>query len=283
MFYSQANYSSTPQWNETKYILLNNLNDALTMTIKDWNEHRPDSDLGVASFDLKSLADDGQQENVSSDIVYDGKPRGQLKFDAVYFPVLKESKLPDGTVEPIPETKSGVVRLVIHQAKELDPRGQQINPFAAVSLNGKKIHQSQTLKRTPNPVWERPVEFLVTDKTNAMVGVSIVDDNSIVSDTSLGYVNVKLIDILEANAKGQDWFPLSNAKSGRVRLTAEWKPVLMTGAINGAGSYTPPIGVVRVHFKRASDLKNVEAMTGGKSDPYARVLHAGIVIARTQV
>lgn len=36
-------------------------------------------------------------------------------------------------------------------------------------------------------------------------------------------------------------------------------------------------------FKRAKDLKNVEALTGGKSDPYARVLHAGIVVARTLV
>lgn len=66
-------------------------------------------------------------------------------------------------------------------------------------------------------------------------------------------------------------------------MTAEWKPVLMTGAINGAGTFTPPIGVVRVLFKGARDLKNVEALTGGKSDPYARVLHGGIVIARTQV
>lgn len=175
------------------------------------------------------------------------------------------------------------MRLVIHQAKELDPRGQQINPFVAVSLNGKKIHQSQTLKRTPNPVWERPTEFLVTDKASAVIGISVIDDNSIVADTHLGNVNVKLNDILDANAKGQDWFPLSNAKSGRVRITAEWKPVLMAGAINGAGMYTPPIGVVRVHFKGARDLKNVEALTGGKSDPYARILHGGIVIARTQV
>lgn len=183
----------------------------------------------------------------------------------------------------LPFAETGVVRLVIHQAKELDPRGQQINPFVSVALNGKKIHQSQTLKRTPNPVWERPAEFLVTDKASAVIGLSILDDNSIVSDTKLGNVKVKLTDIFEANAKGQDWFPLSNAKSGRVRLTAEWKPVLMTGAINGAGTFTPPIGVVRVLFKGARDLKNVEALTGGKSDPYARVLHGGIVIARTQV
>jgi hypothetical protein len=36
-------------------------------------------------------------------------------------------------------------------------------------------------------------------------------------------------------------------------------------------------------FKRAIDLKNVEAMTGGKSDPYVRVLSSGIILARTKI
>lgn len=74
---------STPHWNETKYILLNNLNENLAMTIMDWNEHRPDSDLGVTNFDLKSLAEDGQQEGLMGDVIFDGKARGQIKYDAV--------------------------------------------------------------------------------------------------------------------------------------------------------------------------------------------------------
>lgn len=36
-------------------------------------------------------------------------------------------------------------------------------------------------------------------------------------------------------------------------------------------------------FKRAVDLKNLETFTGGKSDPYVRVLHGGIVVARSRV
>ncbi|SCV70224.1 BQ2448_1618 [Microbotryum intermedium] len=284
--------TTTPHWNETKYILLNNLNESLTMTVKDWNEHRADSDLGTASFDLKSLMEDGQQEGVNTDVIFDGKARGVIKFDAIYFPVLTAKKLPDGTVETIPETnadedigraETGVVRLVVHQAKDLDGRGQQINTCAEVRLNDQLVHRTQTLKRSPNPVWERPTEFLVTDRASAVIGITVIDENAISANTRLGVLKVKLTDLLEANAKGQDFFPLSQARSGRVRLTATWKPVMMTGAISGAGQYTAPIGVVRVFFKRARDLKNVEAMTGGKSDPYMRILHAGIVITRTQV
>lgn len=93
-------------WNETKFILLNNLNETLTMVVKDWNEHRPDSDLGTANFDLKTLVEDGQQEGVTAEVMFDGKSRGAIKFDAVYCPVLKPKKLADGTEEPIPDSSA---------------------------------------------------------------------------------------------------------------------------------------------------------------------------------
>ncbi|BGP49470.1 Tricalbin-2 [Rhodotorula kratochvilovae] len=274
--------TSTPHWNETKYLLLNSLNDTLTMSVFDYNERRNDSNMGTVSFDLKSLADDGEQPGLMGEVIHDGRPRGQIKYDVNYFPVLKPSKLADGTLEPVPETTSGVVRVVVHQAKELDPRGQQINPYFKLYLNGQPVHRSQTLKRTPNPIWERPAEFLVTAKQAATIGLQVLDDNTLVSDSKLGNCSVRLNDILEANAQGNDWFPLSNARSGKVRITAEWKPVLMAGAINGAGAYTAPLGVVRLYFKRSTDLKNVEAPLG-KSDPYVRVVSRGLVVARTVV
>ncbi|BGP56395.1 Tricalbin-2 [Rhodotorula sphaerocarpa] len=267
----------------TKYILLNSLTETLHMAVMDYNDRRHDSVMGSVTFDLKSLAEDGEQTGLRSDVIFNGQPRGRLNFDVNYYPVLKAKKLPDGTVEPIPETTSGVVRIVVHQAKQLDPRGQQINPFFKLLLNGQSVHRSQTLKRSPNPIWERPHEMLVTAKDSAVIGLQVLDDNTLTWDAHLGSLSVRLTDILEANAKGSDWFPLSNARSGKVRITAEWKPVLMAGAINGAAAYTPPIGVVRLYMKRSRDLKNVEALTGGKSDPYVRVLHRGLVVARTYV
>ncbi|GAA5958373.1 hypothetical protein JCM3765_004810 [Sporobolomyces pararoseus] len=279
---STCHSTATPRWkNETKYILLNNLNETLTMTVFDENLNRSDSNCGVTLFDLKTLEQDGEQTDVSGEIQLEGKPRGRIRFDAVFSPVLIPKKLPDGTLEPVPETSSGVVRLVVHAGKDLDSRGRAINPFFKVTLNDRPIHRSQTLKRTPNPIWERPTEFLVTSKPSAVIGLEVMDDNSILSDSRLGIFKIKLQDVLESNKKGNDWFPLSNCRSGKVRITAEWKPVVMPGAINGAALYTPPIGVVRFWFKRSTDLKNVELK--GKSDPYVRVLYHGVVVARTTV
>ncbi|GEM08900.1 tricalbin [Rhodotorula toruloides] len=261
--------TSAPHWQETHFVLLNTLNDALTMKVFDYNDHRPDSDLGTVSFDLKSLADDGEQPDLIGEVILDGKPRGQVRYDLNYYPVLKPTKLADGTLEPVPETSESFAS-TSHIRRADD-------------LNNQRVHRSQTLKRTANPVWEKAHEMLVTAKDSAVIGVEIVDDNSIRSDTKLGFCKVRLVDIFEANSKGNDWFPLSNARSGKVRITAEWKPVLMAGAINGAGAYTAPLGVIRFWFKRSRDLKNVESFTGGKSDPYARILSKGLVVARTMV
>ena len=47
-------------------------------------------------------------------------------------------------------------------------------------------------------------------------------------------------------------------------------------------SPVPPIGVVRLTFWRARDLKNVDGV-GGKSDPYVRVLSGSQIRTRTEV
>lgn len=72
------------------------------MTVMDWNEHRPDSSLGSVTFDVTTLAEDGQQEGLLENVMLDAKPRGVVKFDATYYPVLK-GKTPD---EILPETSS---------------------------------------------------------------------------------------------------------------------------------------------------------------------------------
>lgn len=239
----------------------------------DYNDHRPDSTLGHAAWDLKSLEEEAEHENLSSPIMLDGKERGEIQYSLSYYPTLKAEVAEDGTPQPLPETASGVVRLTIHQAKELDKATGllgDVNPKARLRLNGNKIFESKQMKRTLSPIWEEHKEFLVTNRKRAVVGIEIMNDNRVVS-----YLSVKLDDLLRAKEKQQDWFPLSNSKHGRVRMSAEWKPVLMSGSMNGGSGYTPAIGVVKFWMKKAIEVKNVEAMMGGKSDPYVRVKQRG--------
>lgn len=47
--------TSNPKWDETYYLLLNNLNDELFLQVMDRNTGRKDGEVGVANFDMKEL------------------------------------------------------------------------------------------------------------------------------------------------------------------------------------------------------------------------------------
>ncbi len=155
----------------------------------------------------------------------------------------------------------GIVRLTLHQAKDLDhtkSMSGDLNPFAKVRLaaNGPAVHTTSRLKPTNIPVGESYTEFLWSDKQTSVITVQVVDDREILRDPIVGLINVKLVDLLQAKQEaGKDWWPLSHCKSGRIRMSAEWKPLNMAGSLHGAEQYVPHIGIVRLWMQKATDVK----------------------------
>jgi Ca2+-dependent lipid-binding protein len=281
------NSSSNPSFQETHFVLITSLADILAFSVFDYNEHRPDNLLGTVTQELAGLADDAEQESIVSRVIHGGKDRGELRYDLSYFPVLQPTKNPDGTIEPPQDSQTGIVRFFIHQGKDLDIARQHgdLNPFVKMYLGGSKheVHRTPTMKHAPQPIWESHTEFLVPEKNNSVITLQVINGKDFAPDPRLGNLTVKLVDLLEAGARGQDWFPLQNSRAGKIRLSAIWKPVAMTGALDGAATYTPPIGIMKIWLKKAVDVKNVEAALGGKSDPYVRVMGANRTFARTEV
>ncbi|KAL7422727.1 Tricalbin-2 [Cryptotrichosporon argae] len=279
--------TSNPSWQESHFILINTLADVLNLSLYDYNDHRPDNLLGAVTHELATLGEDAEQEGIVGKIIGGGKDRGELRYDLSYFPVLQPAKAADGTLEPLPETATGIVRLTIHQAKDLDisrARGD-LNSFVQVRLGDKRepILKTPVMKHANQPIWESHTEFLVPEKHSTVVSLEVIDQKDFAVDPVLGRLSIKLTDLLEAKERNQDWLPLTGSRAGKIRVTAEWKPVAMTGSISGAAAYVPPIGVLRLWLKKAVDVKNVEATLGGKSDPYVRVLQNNKVVARTEV
>lgn len=272
-----------PRWNETHYIIVTSFNDSLDIQLFDWNEFRKDKELGTASFPLENVEEIYEHENEHLEVKSGGKARGALMCDIRFFPVLEPTKGPDGTEEPLPETSTGILRFTVEQAKDLDGSKSivgQLNPYAHLLLNGKEVHTTKKLKRTNNPIWDNGTkEILITDRKAAKLGVVIKDDRDLTGDQILGTYSIKLEDMLELMAKGQDWYNLSGAKTGRVKMQAQWRPVELGGIVAGTGGYQTPIGVMRFHFQGAKNLRNFETM--GKSDPYVRVSLSGIERGRT--
>ncbi|KAH0838563.1 C2 domain-containing protein [Lanmaoa asiatica] len=280
--YRHSTYN--PTWIETKFILVNSLQEQLVLTVFDYNEHRKDTSLGAAIFDMNKLIEDAIFEGVELPILKDGKDRGQIRFDVSYYPVLKP-QIVDGQ-ERLPETNVGIVRLTLHQAKELDASKSlsgELNPVVKVYLDSdpSPVHKSQIIKHTNNPVWESSIEFLCSDKHSSGITVKVVDDRDFMKDPVVGYMSVRLEDLLTAEAsEGRDWWPLS--KTGKIRISAQWKPLHMAGALSGVSHYVPPIGVVRLWLQKATDV-NRRSNILFQSDPYVRVLVNNVIQGRTEV
>ncbi|RUS23038.1 hypothetical protein BC937DRAFT_93080 [Endogone sp. FLAS-F59071] len=281
--------TTDPKWSETHFLLLNTLNEILSSEIMDKNTSRKDKSMGIANFDLKSIADgETIQEGLALSILRNGKAIGELKLDMRYFPVSQPKKLEDGTIEPAAESNTGIMRFTIHGCQDLDPSKSMIgqyNPYAALLVNGSEKWKTKSIKRTNNPTWEKSFEMLIVDKSQANLAVKIKDEREFSEHPTVGSWNMSLFDLLDNLEKKRDWFQLKDCSSGKIHLSAVWKPVIMTGVGEdmGHGVYTEPIGVVRFKLHGARDLKNVEAVTGGKSDPYVRIMSGVQIRARTEV
>ncbi|KAM4054804.1 C2 domain-containing protein [Hirsutella rhossiliensis] len=271
-----------PRWNETHYLIVTSFSDTLDIQVFDKNGFRKSKELGVASYHLEDLEQLNVHENERLEVISDGKARGVVSCDLRFFPVLEAKKLPDGKIEPPPPSNQGILRFTVEQAKDLDGTKSLVgllNPYAAMFLNGKAVHQTKRLKRTNNPIWDNgSKEILITDRKKAKLGVTIKDDRELTGDQVLGKYQIKLDEMLDCMEQGKEWYQLSETHMGRVKMMAQWRPVAISG-VAGTGGYVTPIGVMRFHFKRATDLRNFEAF--GKSDPYVRVLLSGIDKART--
>lgn len=276
--------NANPRWNETVNIIVTSLKDSLTINIFDYNDIRKDKELGTATFALEQLEEDPDHENLQLEVMSGGRARGLVSADVRFFPVLGETTLEDGTKEPPPESRTGICKFTVEQAKELDGSKSmigQLSPYAVLLLNGHEIHKSRTMKRTNQPIWpDASKEMLITDRKKAKLGLVIKDDRELGTDPILGTYQITIDDMLELMAKGHEWYNIAGTQSGRVKMKLDWKPVALKGAVS-SGGYLTPIGVMRLHFQSARELRNLEAL--GKSDPYVRVLLSGIEKGRTVV
>lgn len=279
------NSTSRPMFKETKHMLLKDLSGMLTISVMDDNGAAPDTRLGTTVFNLTSLNENPQPGRMSKSILYHEQKSGTLQFSLSYFPVLKPETAPDGTPLPLPETAAGVMRLTLHEARGIlseENITKSTKLTARILLNKKDLKQTSAVKDPAHPVFEEVTEFFVTDRFNSTVGVEILDSSS-KTEKPLAVIKVKVNDLVAAYQRKQDWFPVPGSESMHVRMSGQWKPVAMSGSINGSNSYRPAIGVLKFWLQGAKDVKNVEALQGGKSDPYALLRVDSVMVCGTAV
>ncbi|CAG8602008.1 10929_t:CDS:10, partial [Funneliformis caledonium] len=273
------NNSLNPVWNETYYLLLNNTKDILKFNIFDSNSKiSADRLLGSTTFLLQSLVENPNHSNSTVQVLHEGNPKGELNFDAFWYPIaeVKEN-------EPAPESNLGILKFNIHQAKDLDPRLSLVgvyNPYAEIILNGKLVYRTKTLRRINNPIWEEFYEMFITNRAGARLSVKIRDERDFAEDPVLGSWNMKVdefLGVLNGETKN-DWFNVKDASSGRIKLSCQWKPVIL----DHIPENVEPIGIVKLQIKKAKINKNAAQFTG-KSDPYVSILLNTTYRGRTDI
>ncbi|CCH45939.1 putative membrane protein [Wickerhamomyces ciferrii] len=264
--------TKSPRWNDTKYIIVNSLEQKLSIEVHNFIlEDKKGSLIGSHLIELADLLQTEAIVDKTGAIDLAGKKKGSLNYDIRWFPVIESEKssVEDESKEvETPDTEVGIFKLVVHQAKKLDYTTSltgQLNPKAEVFVNGKSTKKFRTLKRANEPSWEENLEMLVTQKSSTKIKFVISDSGS---DEDIIASFEESLDTLVFNTlDGNDVFELN--PQGNVRITATWKPVSLSG-VSAAANYVPPIGVARLHLREGHDLLNLEKV--GKVDPYVKVL-----------
>ncbi|KAF7723819.1 hypothetical protein EC973_001603 [Apophysomyces ossiformis] len=281
-----------PQWNETRFLLLNSLNGQLSLELRTHNPQGKDRRLATAHFDLRELDEVGQneQEGLNLPLLRNGRPVSDLRVDLHYLPVSKPIKRVDGTIDPAEESNSGILRLTVHECRQLGSNrfgSSRLSPYVRVIVNGTEKMKTSVAKRNAEPKYEIAEEMMTLDRSAVYLRVEVKDDSKSGEDHTVGVWTSYLNDMMRQQESQDFWWniALNGEVTGQVRVSAQWKPVVMTGFAEGLGSHgyeEPPIGVIRFSFWEARDLRNVENMSK-KSDPYVRVLSGNQIRTRTEV
>ncbi|KAI8064721.1 C2 domain-containing protein [Gongronella butleri] len=282
-----------PSWNETRFLLLNNLSAQLCMELRTHNPGGKDRRLGTAQFDLRHLDDENHREEEGLDLMLlrNGKVISDLRLDIRYLPVSKPIKRLDGTTEPAIESNSGILRVSVLACRDLKLPGRP-STHVRVIVNGSEKFKTAVVKRSLSPSFAHTDELVILDKTDVFMRIELWHNDKELRLT--GSCTAPLTEMMRLQEAQAGWWPLattgsnnnSNGDVGSIHLHFEWKPVLMAGLADRVGRHgfnEPPIGAIRFTFWQAKDLRNVEAVTNGKSDPYVRVLSGHQVRGRTTV
>ncbi|KAF9322332.1 hypothetical protein BG003_000002 [Podila horticola] len=264
-----------PVWNETNTILINNLNEVICMEIMDKDNLRKDRPLGQANFDLKSLEEEAIQDDVWCKVLRNGKERGAVRIRAAFYPVQTPKPSADGS-EMVPvESNSGILAINLAQAKDIARTGKT-RSLCQVSLNGRVVHTTKKMSGA-SPAWGADLDVFVTDLSSAQVTIEVISEGNVIGSYSVS--GSKLIQDTVAKV---DWVTLKGGDgTGKLRMSAIWKPILMGDDINPS-VHKPAFGVIRMQLIAGRDLRNVEI--GGNSDPYLVISgDKGISRGRTKV
>lgn len=280
--------TASPKWNETKHILINNLQQKLILKCYDYNAFLKDALIGQAEVELDSLLQKPLLEYQNTTLQISNSNRGTITYSLHWFPAESKANEDDDdqeiTTEDVPpdavgeeeedfvedDTSVGIAKLVLHMAKNLDISSSisgSLNPSAELFLDGELVKKFRTVKHNNEPNWEETVEFLVPSKDESKITIKIWDDHKSHREFLCEYNGTvaEIIDTLEMKSSFLDASPV-----GDIKVDMSWKTVPMSGMIDvSSNAMSDPIGCVKVLVRDAHVIDSLSGL--GDIDPYFSV------------
>ncbi|CCK70660.1 Tcb3p KNAG_0E04070 [Huiozyma naganishii CBS 8797] len=296
-----------PIWNETKYILVNSLDQKLTMSCFDFNDVRTDQLIGTVEFDLSTLYQSPAIENTSSDLRVGSKRNGSLNYSIHFFPALESKK----SIEERKQKEKEKMRKNEEKNEENKEDGEKKSEEEYMDDDENEAElpedecDSGILKFTLEKIKNLPVASAFSNSLSPSVELYL-DSKLIKKYRTLKRINepawnesIEFLVFSKANSKmtlivynvrsngknelcrytvnvddflnmldaGQD--TLSASPSGNIGIMAAWKPVKLTGAYIGKSSSLDPLGCLRIDVGQGQVMSTLSGI--GDIDPYFTV------------
>ncbi|KAF7654454.1 hypothetical protein LDENG_00069620 [Lucifuga dentata] len=202
-----------------------------------------------------------------------------LWLDEERIPSDVSSSLEAGLSKPLPQQTSphhsfateGLLRIHLLAGQNLVPKDNLMggmvkgksDPYVKINIGGETF-TSQVIKSNLNPTWNEMYEVVLTQLPGQDLHMEVFDKDVDMKDDFMGRLKISLKDIIDSQYTDQ-WYTLSDVKSGRVHLVLEWVPTASESdrldqvlQFNSRQSYqnkaVPAAGLLFVYVEQAHDL-----------------------------
>lgn len=247
-------------------------------------DKKDDLHLGILEVPLVDLLQNETQTGVVSNLFDSGRVVGKIEYDLNWHPSLKHFTLEDGTKEEYIDVQTGIMKLILHGAVDLDESRTvlgMLNPYAEVYINNKLVKSSRKLRLTNEPDFGLMFESLITEQAKTQIQVLVKDS---VDGAVVGRLDTNLQDVIFETSRGQRWITAPSVTEGgrpcKFRISAKWRAVNVDDE-QVEIQKNASIAGLKLHLVQAKGLKNLEAV--GNVDPYVKIIQDGKLKGRTPV
>lgn len=142
----------------------------------------------------------------------------------------QSKQLPQQTSPHPSFATEGLLRIHLLSGQNLVPKDNLMggmvkgksDPYVKINIGGETF-TSQVIKSNLNPTWNEMYEVILTQLPGQELHMEVFDKDMDMKDDFMGRLKISLKNIIDAQYTDQ-WYTLSDVKSGRVHMVLEWVP-----------------------------------------------------------